>query len=197
MRRLVLIGAIILVSLALALGGALLYLNSSLGKRHILRLVNEKALAEAGLRIGWADGRGSLLYNYVVVDPWLVTTGGDTILTASTIRIRVRPRSALEGDLELTRVEIDRPVVDVMALPKRGERARAEAVGTDSTGAAPGPGDARARARAIRVDNLVLRNGRVRWSRPGTVSGVSNATLRGAITLGGISVAFVEGGNCD
>ncbi len=179
MRRVVLIGGIVLITIALVLGGALVYLNSAFGKRHILRLLNDTVLTEAGLRLGWKDVRGSFLYNIVVEDPYLVAIDGDTIVTAQTMRVRLWPWSALEGNIELSRVEVDRPVVNILALPDRDEAARAKRAERDTSGTD------RELSSGFRIQNVVLRNGSVRWATKGPVNSARGVTLRGSIKFGG------------
>lgn len=179
MRRVVLIGGIVLITIALALGGALVYLNSAFGKRHILRLLNDTVLTEAGLRLGWEDVRGSFLYNFVVEDPYLVSIDGDTLVTAQALRVRLRPWLALEGDIELSRVEVDRPVVNILALPDRDEAARTKRAERDTSGTDGEPSS------GFRIQNVVLRNGSVRWATKGPVNSARGVTLRGSIEFGG------------
>ena len=190
MRRIYLIGLILLMTIVLVIGGGLMYLNGSLGSDQMLALVNRTVLHTAGLELRWREASGSFLFNLTVEEPVLMMADGDTLLRADRMKLGIRPWSIVRGGIELTRVEADRPVIDVLALSAdtpeersarrsaRRERRDRQAVeaGADTT--------AGQEEKPLHIRNVVIRRGTVTFARSGPVRAASGLLFRGDLRIG-------------
>jgi len=190
MRRIYLIGLILLMTVVVIVGGGLMYLNGSLGSDQVLALVNRTVLHRAGMELQWRRASGSFLFNLVVDEPVLCLTEGDTLVRAERMKIGLRPWSLVEGEVEITRIEADGPVVDLLVLAADSPEQRAErsenrrrrreerlaAAATDSGSAGE--------SRPIRIRNVVLRDGEVRFGSGGVVHAVRGVRIRSDLVIG-------------
>jgi len=175
---------LVVILVAAAAGSGLVYLNSTLGSRHLLILVNEIVLKETGLRLAWEDARGSFLFNVVVDRPALLMADGDTLVKAPRIRIGFRPWSVLDGGIELSRIEADAPVVNLPALfgdpsPKNNQE---EADTTDKSGGGKSE---------FRIRRFTVRDGTLQLARRGVVHSIEGIHGRGDMrlsTAGGLQI---------
>lgn len=174
MRRLLFILMLLLVLVGSAAGGGLLYLNSRIGAGHLLTLVNETVLESAGMRLEWRGAKGTYLFNLKVIDPVLVNSRGDTMVSAGEMRIRFDPWSLLSGRVELGRLEADRPVVFIEAFGRNASDGEREAAGPDSSDASGEGGG----LPDLKIANIVLRNGTVLMGAGGPVYALSGINLR-------------------
>ncbi len=187
MRRAALIGILLLILGVMVAGSALVALNTSLGSRYVLSLVNSLALDQVGLSLRWRDAKGSYLFNLVVREPVLVSAAGDTVFQADLVRVRYLPWSVLEGSIDLMRVEADRPRFSVPALRSRWpaedgvtvpEQTR-EGPAPEAVGDEEGSGMPR-----LRVGRVVLREGHVQILGDGRFQAVEEIQFRGGLRMG-------------
>jgi|GEM_PF-2566669 len=189
MRRILLIGMIVIIVAAAAAGGGLVYLNSTLGSLHLLALVNEMVLKEIGLRLVWEEARGSFLFNMVAENPAILMADGDTLVTARRIRIGFRPWALLAGGMELSRVEADAPVVNILALSGNSSNSRSssrrERASSDSSGRGGGISS------GFRIRRFTIRDGTVLVARRGVVHSIEGILIRGSLRIsraGGLQI---------
>lgn len=184
MRRILLLALIIILVAAAAAGGGLLYLNSTIGSHHLLALVNEMVMKETGLKLVWQEARGSFLFNVVAEKPALIMADGDTLVEARTIRIGFRPWTLLEGGIELTRVEVDAPVVNIPALSGGFSKERSKSK----------PDTLRSREGSqsgLRLRRIIIRNGKVRIGRRGVIHTIDRIQVRASLQInraGGLQI---------
>ncbi|MFO7769482.1 MAG: translocation/assembly module TamB domain-containing protein [bacterium] len=178
MRRAALIGILLLILGIVAAGTALVTLNTSLGSRYVLSLVNSFALEKAGLSLRWRDAKGSYLFNLAVREPVLTSAAGDTVFQADLLRVRYLPWSVLGGSIDLMRVEADRPRFSVSAL-RGGLAAETEGAARAAADTSAGGGMPR-----LSVGRVVLRDGKVQILEGGLFEVVENIRFRGGFRMG-------------